>query len=441
MPYNLFPTPPEAPWLDPVEQRSLCQLMLEVGIIRRSNARDLPLKSGGKTDIYINARDARSNPHALEEIARAYENPLRRLRLDRFAEVPDAVSCFAGVISTQMRTPYITIREEAKAGRVTKGKIIGAFQRGERIALLDDVITDGASKVVPWRECISQGINVPALVVLVDRQQGWQKKFVAEDVKLPVWPGMTLHDVRRYLIESGTLIRCDKATEDRNPIIVALDGKSWSEILPTIDQLRTTGCKLKANDLLFNQGIERLLPDLQVYGDVMADLKAHDISNTVANTCQHLRACPPWAVTVHASGGGDMVKAAVQALEGTRTKVLAITILTSMDTKTCEEIYRRRPWGEVRKLAEIAFKAGAHGFVCSPQETRRLLALYPNAIIVNPGVRSEGADVDDQKRISTPTGAMAAGASNIVLGRQLFGTPDPVAEVHRVLKEELGIAA
>ena len=284
---------PVSPWLDPSEQQELCEIMLDSGIIRFSNQRDLPLKKGGTTDIYINARDARSNPDVLEMISRAYENPLRRLCVDRFAEVPDAVSCFVGIISVASRIPYITIREEAKAGRVTTGKIIGAFSRGERIALLDDVITDGASKIVPWRECMRQGIKVPALVVLVDRQQGWQEKFTTEGINLPVWPGMTLHDVRRYLVESGTLERCDPIRESANPLIVALDGKSWDEILPLIDQLRTTGCIVKVNDLLFNKGIEWLIQNLHVYGRVMADLKAHDIPNTVANTCEHLRKCPP----------------------------------------------------------------------------------------------------------------------------------------------------
>ncbi|MFH0712523.1 MAG: orotidine-5'-phosphate decarboxylase [Candidatus Jorgensenbacteria bacterium] len=412
--------------------------MLEHRLIKFSNGRDLPLKSGGKTDVYVNLRDARNYPEAIAEIARAFENPLRRLGPDRFIEVPDSVSCFAGPLSVATGIPYITIRESSKAGRVAKASSIGEAPFGSSAVIFDDVVTDGASKAAPFFEAVRLGLNVQGLIVLVDRQQGWQKKFAELGIDLPVWPGMTLHDVRKILISKlGVMQRCEPGTENGNCVIVALDGKSWDETLAIVDPLRTSGVIYKANDLLAGRGIETTVSDLQVYGRVMADLKCHDIPNTVANICKRLRENPPWAVTVHASGGPEMVKAAVKMLEGTPTKVLAVTVLTSIDEKTSEEIYHRLPIEEVRVLAKVAAEAGAHGFVCSPEEVRELKATYPGKIAVTPGIRSDGTPKDDQARISTPKVAVENGADYLVMGRQILGAPNPVAEVQRVIEEEL----
>jgi orotidine-5'-phosphate decarboxylase len=427
------------PWLDPDEQEPLVADLLRWELIKTSNKRELPLKSGGKTDIYINLREARNHPEAIRRIAGAFGQAVRRLGVTRFVEIPDAVSCFAGPVSQDTGLPYLTIREEAKAGRVVKGKVIGQARRGERVAILDDVVTDGASKIAPYLECLKLGLDVAALVVLVDREQGWKSVFAKEGMDLPVWPGMTLHDVRRTLIRMGAMERCDLTLEGKNPIIVALDGKSWEEYLPLLDRLRTSGCILKVNDLVFDEGIARLLPELSVYGRVMVDLKSHDIPNTVGNICRTLVPHNPWAVTVHASGGAEMVKAAAKELDPVDTKVLAITVLTSIDPKACEHIYFRQPHDQVATLAEIAWEAGANGFVCSPQEVAMLRRKFPEAVLVVPGIRSEGADKGDQQRTGTPKGAMDAGATNIVMGRQLIGAADPVAEVQRVLTEELGI--
>jgi len=415
--------------------------LLEHQLIEFSNGRDLPLKSGGKTDVYINLRNARNSPNAIALIARVFENPLRRLSPDRFIEVPDSVSCFAGSLSIATGIPYITIRERPKEGRVAKATSIGSAPFGSTAVIIDDVVTDGESKIVPFFEAKAMGLQVKNLIVLVDRQQGWKKKFAERGVDLSVWPGMTLHDVRKLLVSKfGVMQRCNSEAEEKNCIIVAIDGKSWEETLAIIDPLRPSGCILKVNDLLFDMGIANLISELQVYGRVIADLKCHDIPNTVKNTCERLRKSPPWAVTVHASGGPEMVKAAVTALEGTPTKVLAITVLTSMEPETSEEIYHCLPLEQAKVLAKIAAEAGAHGFVCSPGETRELKSAYPDKTIVNPGIRSEAAPKDDQARIATPRGAKDNGADYLVMGRQILGAKDPVAEVKRVMTEELAAA-
>jgi len=423
-------------WLTTKEQNETIELLLRFGIIKYDNSRSLPLKSGGYTDIYINMRDARSHPEVIAHLTRIYANALRRMDADRFIEVPAAVSCIAGPISVEMGIPFITIREEVKTGRVTKGKMIGDYQFGDNTVIIDDVITDGASKIVPYREGIHVGLDIRELLVLVDRQQGWESTFKDEDIPLNVWSGMTLHDVRKYLVTKGLLERSSKDREDNNPIIVAYDRKTWPEILPIAEKLRTSGTILKINDFFFEHGMQAI-DELSVYGRVMLDGKFHDIPNTVANTCRRLGKHAPWAVTVHGSGGEEMVRAAVQALEGVDTKVLVITVLTSFDDKTCQEVYHRLPWSQAKALAKIAYEAGAHGFVCSSKEVGRLRKLYPEITLVVPGSRSPGADKGDQKRVATPAKTIADGADHLVMGRQIFGASDPVAEVERVVTKEL----
>ncbi len=431
---------PQSAWLDPAEQREIVASLLKYRLIEFSNKRNLPLKNGGETDIYITLRLARNNPSAISQIARAFENPIRRLDPDRFIEVPDSVSCFAPLVSAATGIPFITVREVAKTGRVTKGSMIGSAPFGSTAVILDDVVTDGGSKIVPFTEAKASGFQVDNLVVLVDRQQGWKKNFAEKEIELNVWAGMTLHDVRKLLVSDFKVMqRCDPESEAKNCIIVALDGKDWEETLAIVDPLRPSGALLKVNDLLFDKGIENLIPDLQVYGRVMADLKCHDIPNTVGNTCKRLRKSPPWAVTVHASGGRAMVRAAREALEGTPTKVLTVTVLTSIDPKSgeSEEIFQRRPIEEVRVLAKIAAEDGAHGFVCSPEEAKELRSTYPDKLIVTPGIRSDATPKDDQARTATPRGARDAGADYLVIGRQILRSPNPAEEVNRIIREEL----
>jgi orotidine-5'-phosphate decarboxylase len=429
------------PWLIPEERLNVIEELISYRLIKWDNSRKLKLKSGGTTDIYINLRDARNTPGANIYIAQVFSNAIFRLNPDRFIEVPDAVTPFSSVISTLVDIPYLTVRKEAKEGRVADAKISGECFPGEKVCIYDDVITNGQSKLGPYQECLARDLKILPLVVLVDRQQGWKKRFVELGINMDIWPGMTLHDVRRHLIENGYMERCDPDLEEKNPMIIGLDKLGWEEHLPLIDKVRTTGCILKVNDLLWNEGIKNLIPDLQVYGRVMADIKGHDISNTLANISSHFIPFPPWAVTVHGSGGKEMIEAVVKKFEGTPTKVLVVTLLTSIDPRTCEEIYVRQSIEQVRTLARIAKRAGAHGFVCSVEETEELRKIYPEKLIVNPAIRSAGKSVvgDDQSRKGTPEGAIALGADHIVMGRQITQAEDPSAEVMRVLKQELNV--
>jgi orotidine-5'-phosphate decarboxylase len=429
------------PWLTPEERFEVLERLIQYRLIKWDNRRNLKLKSGRMSDIYINLRFARNVPKASAYVARVFANAIFRLNPDRFIEVPDAITPFSSQISALTNVPYITARGEVKEGRVSDSKFVGDFSHGEQVCIYDDVITNGGSKLVPYQECLRRDLKLLPLVVLVDRQQGWKKNFVDLGINMDIWPGMTLHDVRRHLIENGYMKRCDPDIEEKNPMIIGLDAKSWDEHLPLIDELRTVGCILKVNDLALNEGIKNIIPNLQVYGRVMFDLKGHDIPNTLANISEHLLPHPPWAVTVHGTGGKEMIEAVVKKLADVQTKVLVVTLLTSIDEKTCEEIYVRPPIEQVHTLARIADRAGAHGLVCAVSETAELKQRYPHMIIINPGIRSEGVKIagDDQARKNTPRSAIENGADYIVMGRQITRAENPAAEVMRILKEELEV--
>ncbi|MCW2940733.1 MAG: orotidine 5-phosphate decarboxylase [Actinomycetia bacterium] len=160
---------------------------------------------------------------------------------------------------------------------------------------------------------------------------------------------------------------------------------------------------------------------------VFLDLKLHDIPATVAGAARAVARLKPAFLTVHASGGSTMIRAAVEAAPG--TKIAAVTVLTSLRDADLAEIGLAGPASEaVLRLAAIAVEAGAQALVCSPREAAAVRAeVGPEVTLITPGVRPQGADVQDQARVATPEQALAAGADLLVIGRPITGAPDPGA--------------
>jgi len=154
------------------------------------------------------------------------------------------------------------------------------------------------------------------------------------------------------------------------------------------------------------------------------DLKLHDIPNTVAGAARSVADLEPDFLTVHASGGAAMVRAAVDALPSTR--VAAVTVLTSMSAGDLDAVGLRGPsLDAVRRLAALAVGAGARALVCSPQEVAAVRAeVGTDIVLITPGVRPAGAAVGDQSRVATPEQALADGADLLVIGRPITGAPD-----------------
>ena len=155
------------------------------------------------------------------------------------------------------------------------------------------------------------------------------------------------------------------------------------------------------------------------------DLKLHDIPATVAGAARAVAGLKPQFLTVHASGGTAMVRAAVEAAPD--VDIAAVTVLTSLSAADLEGIgLLGQPMDAARRLAVLAVSAGARALVCSPQEVAGIRAeVGPDITLITPGVRPAGAATQDQARVATPEAALAAGADLLVLGRPITGADDP----------------
>lgn len=218
--------------------------------------------------------------------------------------------------------------------------------------------------------------------------------------------------------------------------IVALDFPD-AERAMTLVQTLDERCRFyKVGSELFTASGADIIQWLRDTGcDVFLDLKFHDIPNTVAGAMRNVAAMGVRLATVHASGGSKMLAAAVEAA-GSTCGVLAVTILTSLDDAQLGEAWGRDRVdveNEVLRLAEMARTAGVHGIVCSGQEAAAVRSRHGSALkLLIPGIRLPGDSPGDQARIVTPSAAVAAGASYLVIGRSVTGAKDPRAAMQLV---------
>lgn len=173
---------------------------------------------------------------------------------------------------------------------------------------------------------------------------------------------------------------------------------------------------------------------------IFLDLKFHDIPNTVAGAVRAAGRLGCAMLTVHASGGAEMLRAAVEAAAGTEGEgplILAVTVLTSLDDEDLAEVGQSGPArDQVRRLASLAHACGVCGMVCSPLEIKALRGAFGDDIrLVVPGIRPSWTGTDDQKRTLTPIEAVAAGADYLVIGRPITRADDPVAAARRIAQE------
>jgi orotidine-5'-phosphate decarboxylase len=162
------------------------------------------------------------------------------------------------------------------------------------------------------------------------------------------------------------------------------------------------------------------------------DLKLHDIPNTVAKAVQALRPLEPAIITVHAAGGRAMMEDA-KATASDHTKVVGVTVLTSLDSEDLSAIgVAADPAAQVARLSALAQDAGLDGIVCSGHEVKAAHKAWRDGYFVVPGVRPAGGNVADQKRIVTPSQALIDGASILVIGRPISQAEDPVAAVRAI---------
>ncbi len=220
--------------------------------------------------------------------------------------------------------------------------------------------------------------------------------------------------------------------------IVALDCPDSVSALRLVSLLGESCRFYKVGSELFTAAGPSIVEAIRRTGcDVFLDLKLHDIPNTVGGAMRRIRGLGVRLATVHASGGRPMIEAAVEAA-GEECGVLAVTVLTSLDSDSLGEVIgveRADVASAVVRLAALASAGGATGIVCSGEEARLVRARFgPTLELLIPGVRLPGDAAGDQARVVTPEEAVAAGADYIVLGRTVTASPDPEAAMRSVLE-------
>ncbi|RZU98812.1 orotidine-5'-phosphate decarboxylase [Spiribacter vilamensis] len=224
-------------------------------------------------------------------------------------------------------------------------------------------------------------------------------------------------------------------------LIVALDFDSADAARRLVDTLEPGSCRLKVGKALFTRAGPTLVEGWVRDGwDVFLDLKFHDIPNTVAGACRAAADLGVWMVNVHALGGPAMLAAARAAIDeggAHRPLLTAVTVLTSHDQASLDAVgLQGTPAEAVTRLTGLAVAAGLDGVVCSGQEAARVRAQTGEAFRrVTPGVRPRGSAADDQRRILTPTDAMRAGATDLVVGRPITNAADPARAVESIANE------
>ena len=226
----------------------------------------------------------------------------------------------------------------------------------------------------------------------------------------------------------------------RERLIVALDFPSADLALRHVDKLEGQCLWVKVGLELYLAAGTSIITLLRERGlNVFLDLKLHDIPNTVAGAVRSAAKCGANLLTIHASGGSDMLRAAAEAAATTlgAPRLLAVTVLTSLDAAQLNGIgVADEPSTQVLRLARLATAAGLDGLVCSSAETRQLrIALPGDPLLVIPGIRPAGSAVGDQRRIATPASAIADGASMLVVGRPITQAVDPAKAFESVLVE------
>ena len=218
-----------------------------------------------------------------------------------------------------------------------------------------------------------------------------------------------------------------------SPIFVAIDTADLARSRDIAKAVRTSAGGLKLGLEFFTAHGPAGVAELAEFGlPIFLDLKLHDIPNTVAKAVQALGPLEPAILTVHAVGGRAMLENA-KAAAPAKTKVVAVTVLTSLDQRDLAEAgVKGSPADQVTRLAELARSAGLDGIVCSGEEVTAARKAWPDGFFVVPGVRPEGDGAADQKRIVTPRAAIDQGASILVIGRPITEADDPSAAVRAI---------
>jgi orotidine-5'-phosphate decarboxylase len=225
----------------------------------------------------------------------------------------------------------------------------------------------------------------------------------------------------------------------RDRLAIALDLPNEHEALKLVDRLGQSCQWFKVGMELYYAAGNSIVQQLRNRGfSVFLDLKLHDIPNTVAGAVRSATHAGASLLTIHAAGGAAMMSAAAETASAPGSpRLLAVTVLTSMDASQLAGIgISASPAEQVLRLAKLAQASGIDGMVCSAEEVATLRKeTSPNTLLVIPGIRPAGSAIEDQKRIATPAQAIADGASMLVVGRPVTRAHDPAGAAQAILQE------
>ena len=216
------------------------------------------------------------------------------------------------------------------------------------------------------------------------------------------------------------------------PSIVAVDETRLSSFKQTVDSLDSDLCMIKVGSVSFNAIGHEALSYVASQGfEIFLDLKFHDIPNTVKKSIEGLVSLPISMMTIHTSGGLEMMKAAKKAVSDTNIKIFGVTALTSLSDEDTTTIFQRTASNQVKAMLDLAQEAQIDGVVCSPHELDLVLE-RKSLLSITPGIRIYES-ADDQSRVMTPKDAISKGADYIVIGRPITNAPnisDALQEIH-----------
>ena len=206
-------------------------------------------------------------------------------------------------------------------------------------------------------------------------------------------------------------------------IITAIDNTDFGKASMIIDNLDPKKCMVKIGSVAFNSSGPKLIHYAAENGfKIFLDLKLHDIPNTVKKSIEGLTLLPISMLTIHTSGGRNMMLAAMEAVSNTKIKVFGVTALTSLNDEDATNIYNRTTSEQVNAMLDLAVSSNIDGVVCSPHELE-LVKRRQNLLSITPGIRPQKIN-DDQKRVMTPKEAIDLGADYLVIGRPITSAVD-----------------
>tara|TARA_B100000886_G_scaffold327080_1_gene274199 strand:+ start:763 stop:1425 length:663 start_codon:yes stop_codon:yes gene_type:complete len=216
-------------------------------------------------------------------------------------------------------------------------------------------------------------------------------------------------------------------------IIVAIDEINFERASEIINKLDSSKCMIKIGSVVFNSiGLKVIDYASQQGFDIFLDLKLHDIPNTVKKSIESLSSLPIKMLTVHTSGGKDMMSAAIEAVSGTDIKVFGVTVLTSLSDEDTNTIFKRSSSKQVEAMLDLAELADIDGVVCSPHELENVKK-RESLLSITPGIRLQDSD-DDQKRVMTPKEAIDLGADYLVIGRPITSSENIGESLNKIFQ-------